>query len=134
MHSLDPGRPTFTVVQSWDSGGNESFPYGHFAGAVDILGLDVYPCAHVRAGCNFAEIDAAFAAAEAAGITNYWGILQAFEDDYYRLPTPEEVATQFDHWQNSHMSGYFVFSWNYLGTGLDGYPDVVREFARRNLR
>jgi hypothetical protein len=134
VHSLDPGRPTFTVVQAWDAGGRESFPYGHFARSVDILGLDVYPCARSKAACNFAEIDSAVAAADAAGISNYWAILQAFEDDYYRMPTPDEIAAQFEHWRRSRMSGYFVFSWDYLGSKLDGRPDLVAQLARSNGR
>jgi hypothetical protein len=134
VHSLDPGRPTFTVIQAWDPGAHESFPYRHFAQAVDILGLDVYPCARNKQVCDFAQIDAAVAAAEAAGIKNYWGVLQAFEDDYYRMPTPAEIATQFEHWQRSRMSGYFVFSWDYLGSNLEAHPAVVSELARWNAR
>jgi len=132
VHALDASRPTFTVISAYDPGTRESYPYAHWAGTVDILGLDVYPCSFAR-GCDFADIDGAVAAAARAGISRYWGILQAFQDDYYRLPTPAELGAQFEHWNRSRMSGYLVFSWNYGAVSLDNQPTLVATLKQQNV-
>jgi hypothetical protein len=132
VHSLDPGRPTFTVIASYDPGNDESYPYGHWVGAVDILGLDIYPCNFVAQACDFADIDGAIAAAASAGIPAYWAVMQDFQDAYYRLPTPQELATEFDRWNASRMAGYFVFSWNYGAVHLDSQPSNVSTLAQEN--
>ena len=131
VHSLDPGRPTFTVIQAYDSTSGESYPYRYWAGTVDILGLDVYPCSFER-GCDFSEIDGAIAAADQAGIPQYWAVIQVFQDDYYLLPRPEDLAAQFDHWNKSRMSGYFVFSWNFGAVSLDNEPASLAVLKARN--
>jgi hypothetical protein len=131
VHTLDPGRPTFTVIQAWDEKTQESFPYQYWAGTVDILGLDVYPCTFAN-GCDFSEIDGAIAAAARYGITRYWAVIQDFQDSYYRLPTPPEVATQFDHWNRSRMSGYVIFSWNFGAVSLDTQPANLAVLKARN--
>jgi hypothetical protein len=132
VHSLDPGRPTFTVIQAWDPIARESYPYGHWAGTVDILGLDIYPCTLSSPTCDFAQIDAAVAAAAAAGVTRYWAVLQDFQDDYYRLPSPSEIAGQFERWNRSRMDGYLVFSWDYGTFVLDSQCGHTAELSRQN--
>jgi hypothetical protein len=132
VHSLDPGRPTFTVIQAWDPAARESYPYGHWARSVDILGLDVYPCTLSSATCDFTQIDAAIAAADAAGVSKYWAVMQDFQDDYYRLPTPVEITAQFDRWNRSRMAGYLVFSWDFGTYNLDSQPSNVAELSRQN--
>lgn len=130
VHALDPGSQTFTVIQASENG--VSHDYAPWAGAVDIIGFDVYPCVRSSSMCNFNAIDAAIAAIKAAGIRRYWAIVQDFQDCYYRLPTPSEIAAQFDRWARSDMGGYFVFSWNYqpansacAGAALDGRADNI---------
>ena len=108
LHALDPGSQTFTVIQASENG--VSHDYAPWGGAVDIIGFDVYPCVRSSSMCNFNAIDAAIAAIKAAGIRRYWAIVQDFQDCYYRLPTPAEMAAQFDRWATSNMAGYFVFS------------------------
>ncbi len=139
VHSLDPGSTTFTVIQASENG--VSHDYAPWAGAVDVIGFDVYPCARGAATCNFGLIDSAAQAIRAAGITRYWAIVQDFQDCYYRLPTPQELATQFDYWSRSDMSGYFVFSWNYqpadpkcVGANLGAHPDNIAQLKNENLR
>lgn len=41
IESLDRGATTYVVIPTWD--GREAFPYEHFAGTTDVMGLDVYP-------------------------------------------------------------------------------------------
>ena len=139
IHALDPGSLTFTVIQAYENG--VSRDYAPWAGVVDILGFDVYPCARTSPTCTFGDIDQAVASIDKAGIKRYWGIVQDFQDCYYRLPAPKEIAGQFDRWARSDMSGYLVFSWSYVtadtscgGTSLESKPDNVAQLKYENFR
>jgi acid phosphatase len=139
VHALDPGSTTFTVIQAYENG--ISFDYAPWAGVVDVIGFDVYPCHKSSSTCSFADIDRAIAAIRKAGITRYWAIVQDFQDCYYRLPTPSEIGGQFDRWAGSGMSGYLVFSWNYrpadpscIGTTLETQPDNIAKLRYENSR
>jgi hypothetical protein len=130
VHSIDPDHPTLTVLQVNDHGNR--FDYAPWRGSVDILGLDVYPCNHTESTCDFSKIDTAVAAAVHAGVTRYWAVIQDFQDSFYRVPTPEEIRTEFDHWDRSGMSGYFVFSWEWKGFSLDTLPDNMAQLKLEN--
>jgi hypothetical protein len=137
VHSLDPGSTTFTVIQASENG--VAHDYAPWAGVVDVIGFDVYPCARAKTTCDFGLIDAAVNAIEAAGIKRYWAVVQDFQDCYYRLPTSQELRGQFDHWARSNMGGYFVFSWNYqpadsrcVGATLGSHPENVAELKYEN--
>ena len=139
IHSLDPGSTTFTVIQQSENGTVRN--YAPWAGSVDVIGFDIYPCSKASSTCNFTAIDAAIAAIYSAGIKRFWAIPQDFQDCYYRLPTPQELGMQFDHWAKSSMSGYLVFSWNYqaqdpkcVGTNLESHPDNVAALKAVNSR
>ena len=139
VHSLDPGSKTFTVIQQYE--GTIARNYAPWAGAVDILGFDIYPCNKAQSTCDLAAIDSAIKSISAAGITSYWAVVQDFQDCYYRLPTPQELGSEFDRWAGSGMSGYFVFSWNYqsndpscAGTSLDTHPENVATLKIENAR
>jgi hypothetical protein len=131
VRSIDPNHPTFTVLQVNDHGNR--FDYAPWRGTVDILGLDVYPCNHVDGTCDFSKIDDAVAAAKQQGIIRFWAVVQDFQDSFYRVPTPGELRTEFEHWDLSGMSGYFVFSWSWKGLSLDTLPDNVAELKQENL-
>ncbi len=130
VHQIAPGQPTLTVISAFDSG--KSYPYAIWKGTTDILGFDIYPCRQGVTGCSFDRIDAAIEAIRAAGIDRYWAVIQAFEDSYYRLPTPEELHEEFQHWRRSDMSGYLVFSWNYLNVNLEDRHEVVDQLRAEN--
>ncbi len=132
IHSIDSGTPTYTVIAAWDEGANEEFPYGHWVGAADILGLDIYPCVRGDPVCDFGLIDRATAKAAQVGVRRYYGVIQAFQDDYYRLPTPAELHEEFAHWRPSRMEGYLVFSWNYAGSSLEAHPDLLLRLGQEN--
>ncbi|MGH7760786.1 MAG: hypothetical protein ACREOY_05145 [Candidatus Dormibacteraceae bacterium] len=139
VHSLDPGSTTFTVIQAYENG--ITYDYKPWAGVVDVVGFDVYPCAKSSSTCDFAAIDAAIAAIQKAGIDRYWAIVQDFQDCYYRLPTAAEIGAQFDRWAGSDMSGYLVFSWNYqptdkscIGTNLESHPENLARLELENSR
>jgi hypothetical protein len=104
VKSIDPRPPTFLV----------SYKPGQlklFAGKVDVLGLDRYPCS-IAEGCDYSRIDAQAAEADRLGV-RYWGVVQAYGDDFYKAPTPEELHEQFVHWRATRMEGYLVFAWRY---------------------
>jgi hypothetical protein len=104
VKSIDPGPPTFLVTYKIDQ-------FKLFAGTVDILGLDTYPCS-IENGCEYAKIDQQAAEADRLGI-RYWGVIQAWGDDWYKLPTPDELHQEFEHWRATNMEGYLVFAWRY---------------------
>src|SRR5215211_44400 len=104
VKSIDPGPPTFLVTYKIDQ-------FELFAHTVDVLGLDVYPCS-IEGGCDYTKIDVQAAQADHLGV-RYWGVLQAFGDDWYKLPTPDELHRQFVHWRATKMEGYLVFAWRY---------------------
>lgn len=133
IHGLDPGKPTYTVIATWD--GVDAYPYRHWVGATDIMGLDVYPCRYNSPTCSFGMIDKAVASAAAAGVPRYWAVVQAFGDGYYRMPTGAEIAEQLRRWNASRMEGYFVYHWSqqasWMVDWLAKHPtvvDVVRRF------
>ncbi|MFI5091749.1 MAG: hypothetical protein ACHP7P_17070, partial [Terriglobales bacterium] len=139
IHALAPGSLTFTVIQAYENG--ISHDYSPWAGVVDIVGFDVYPCARASTTCTFGDIDQAVASIDKAGITRYWAVVQDFQDCYYRLPTAQEIAGQFDRWSRSDMSGYLVFSWNYApadpscgGTSLESHPENIAQLTLENSR
>jgi hypothetical protein len=104
VKSLDPGPPTLLVIHKpeWLS---------QFAGKADVLGLDKYPCS-IKNGCDYSKIDAQAAEADRLGV-RYWGVIQAYGDDWYKVPTANELHQQFDHWRATKMEGYLVFAWRY---------------------
>ncbi|TMD09802.1 MAG: hypothetical protein E6J01_00705 [Chloroflexi bacterium] len=131
VRSIDPEHPTFTVLQVSDHGNR--FAYAPWLGTVDIVGLDVYPCNHTESTCDLSKIDDAVAAARQQGLTRFWAVVQDFQDGFYRIPTPDELRLEFEHWDRSSMSGYFVFSWDYKGLSLDTLPDNVAQLKLENL-
>jgi len=127
VKSLDPSRPTFAVIQPHFP----ENPYAPYVGAVDIIGVDRYPCSWA-AGCVYAKIDETLGLLEAAKVPRYWAIVQAFADSYYRWPTVEELHEEFRHWRASRMEGYIVFSWAYSGDTLANHPDLVTALMAEN--
>lgn len=109
IESLDPDTPTYVTVPTWD--GKEGFPYEHFAGTTDIMGLVVYPCLDKSEQCWFTMIDRAITEADRDDVGRYWAVLQNFDTDWYRMPSSEELQGQFRRWAQSRMSGYFVYQW-----------------------
>jgi hypothetical protein len=139
VHQLDPSGRTFTVIQAFEN--NVNHDYAPWAGTVDVLGFDVYPCARASSTCDFSAIDSAVTDIRRAGITSYWAVLEDFQDCYYRLPTAAELRGQFDHWAKSDMAGYLVFSWNYqssdktcAGTSLDLHPENIAVLKSENAQ
>lgn len=106
VKGLDPDTPTFVTLTTWD--GVEEYPFGYWAGTADIFGLVVYPCFQGR--CDFSMIDTAVAEADAAGLGDYWAIVQDFSTAWYDLPAPAAVDAQLAAWAESRMTGYAVYA------------------------
>src|SRR3954451_9917178 len=104
VKSIDPGPPTFLVSYKPDQ-------LKLFAGKVDVLGLDNYPCS-IKNGCDYSKIDTQAAEADRLGV-RYWGVVQAHGDDWYKVPTPDELHQEFVHWRATKTEGYLVFAWRY---------------------
>jgi hypothetical protein len=104
VKSLDPRPPTFLVSYRREQ-------LKLFAGTVDVLGLDNYPCS-IKHGCDYSKIDAQAAEADRLGV-RYWGVIQAYGDDWYKVPTRAELHREFEHWRATNMDGYLVFAWRY---------------------
>jgi hypothetical protein len=104
VKSIDSGPPTLLVSYKPDQ-------FKLFGGAVDVIGLDRYPCTRAG-GCDYSRIDAEAAAADRLGV-RYWGVIQAYGDDFYKAPTPPELHQEFLHWRRTRMEGYLVFAWRY---------------------
>jgi hypothetical protein len=120
-------RPTFIVIYQ-----NEQLK--RFAGTVDVLALDKYPCSH-KFGCDYSKIDRMAAKADRLGV-RYWGVIQAHGDEWYRLPTPEELHQEFVHWRATNMEGYLVFSWAWPPDDptlwLANHPELQQQLALEN--
>ena len=69
-----------------------------------------------------------------AGVTQYWPVIQAFEDAYYRLPTGAELSEQFRRWRTSQMTGYLLFSWYYGSESLDQHSELQSVLRVENAR
>ena len=71
---------------------------------------------------------------EEAHVPRYWGVLQAFTDSWYRMPTVEELGEEFRLWRASRMEGYLVFSWAWRGETLERHPDLIERLRLENGR
>jgi hypothetical protein len=129
VKSIDRGRPTFLVMYKLDQ-------LELFAGTVDVIGLDTYPCTLER-GCDFEKIDAQADLADRLGI-RYWGVIQAFGDDWYKLPTRDELHREFTHWRATNMEGYLVFAWRHpdgmRSLWLANHPGLQAQLAVENAQ
>jgi hypothetical protein len=129
VKSIDPGPPTFLVTYRIDQ-------IKLFAGTVDVIGLDGYPCS-IAHGCDFSKIEGQAAVADRLGI-RYWGVIQAFGDDWYKLPTADELHQQFVHWWGTKMEGYLVFAWHHpdgmRSLWLANHPRMQNQLAEDNAR
>jgi hypothetical protein len=127
VKSIDPQPPTLLVTYRVDQ-------LRLFAGTVDVIGLDHYPCS-LEHGCDYSVIDQEAAAADQLGI-RYWGVIQAAGDDYYKLPTPQELHEEFVHWEATTMQGYLVFAWHWPpyrpSLWLAHHPELLTQLAHEN--
>jgi hypothetical protein len=127
VHSIDPGPPTFVLIEPR---ANEN-PYAPYVGTTDIIGADRYPCSY-KDGCVMSLIDDTIALLEDAHAPRYWASLQAFADSTHRMPTPDELREEFRRWGASRADGVLAFSWNFGTDTLDNHPELVAVLTEEN--
>jgi hypothetical protein len=129
VKSIDPAATTFLVTYKIEQ-------FRLFAGTVDILGLDKYPCS-ISHGCDYSKIDAEAAEADRLGV-RYWGVIQAHGDSWYKVPTVDELHQEFEHWRQTNMEGYLVFAWRFPDdmpeNWLANHPELQAQLAVENAR
>jgi hypothetical protein len=117
VHRLAPGAFTYEVVA-------EPGNFTAFARATDVLGADPYPCP--RGGrCDWSQIPRYIAALNAAHVSRYWAVLQAFSDHAWRFPTPAELLRMIRQWEQSDWQGEQTFAWSYAGRSLARHPALL---------
>jgi hypothetical protein len=129
VRSLDPKALTFVVIEPHSPGN----PYAEYVGTVDVIAADGYPCSH-KNGCVMTKIDDQIRLLEEAHVPRYWGVVQAFADSWYRMPTAEELREEFRRWRSSRMEGWLVFSWTYGTDTLERHADLVDVLRAENGR
>jgi hypothetical protein len=114
---------------------NRSLDVGAFANATDVMILSTYPCSRVN-GCVLSKVDMALSAARAANVKHPWAAPQSFGDDYYRVPTPEELQAIIDRWRAGGVQGFFTYTWNCCGDPetLANHPELWDTWRRENGR
>jgi phosphatidylinositol-3-phosphatase len=128
IHNIDPTKFTVVVLNGHDPGPQGLGQFPAWAGTTDFQAIDPYPCYQGQSTCDFGQIDAAVAAADAAGLS-YWGVIQAFSDSTWRMPTDSEEQTILEHWCTSNWEGAMTFAWDYGKTPIPaGVLDVLGSF------
>jgi hypothetical protein len=126
VKSIDPTASTAIAE-------NRSADVTAFANATDVMVLSTYPCSYVG-GCVLSKIDDALAAARAAGVKHPWAAPQSFGDDYYRIPSPQELQAIVDRWKAGRVQGFFTYTWNCCGDPetLANHPELWDTWRREN--
>jgi hypothetical protein len=153
IHSIDPNAKTLVVIDGNSGRAGGLAPYTldeipKWKGTTDIVGINAYIC---RQGepCEYGWIDKIGAAAKAAGL-NFWGQIQAFGEPpgqgfdmctdsacgKPRLPSPDELHQEFNHWRATDMSAYLVFEWRWPSADsslwLANHPELQSQLATEN--
>jgi hypothetical protein len=137
IHQHDPTGKTWVAIDQFNDPNMAHWPGPGIwlQGAVDILAFDVYPC-QPGSPCRYDMIDGAVRRIHAAGVEDWQFILQDFQNEEFRWPTPDEVREQFRHWQGHGASGYWVFAWDYQRgnvTRRSGNLDALRWINSQSL-
>ena len=128
VKSIDPTARTAIAE-------NEAESFATLANTTDVMILSIYPCSHPR-GCVLSKIDAAMNAVRAAGVEHPWAAPQSFGDDYYRVPSPEELRAIIDRWRAKGVEGFFTYTWNCCGDPetLANHPELWGTWKNENGR
>jgi len=104
-----------------------------FANATDVMILSIYPCSHLN-GCVLSKIDDALSTARTANVKHPWAAPQSFGDDYYRVPTAQELQAIIDRWKAGGVEGFFTYTWNCCGDQetLANHPELWDTWWREN--
>lgn len=114
---------------------NKAGAFATLANTTDVMILSIYPCSHSR-GCVLSKIDAAMNAVRAAEVKHPWGAPQSFGDDYYRVPSRQELQAIIDRWRAAGVEGFFTYTWNCCGDPetLANHPELWDTWRQENGR
>ena len=124
VHRVAPGHFTYEVL-------TEPGTFADFAAATDVMGVDPYPC-RVDRPCDWKLIPRFVAALRAAHVRHYWGVLQAFAYEPWRLPTADELRRMVEQWSQTCWEGEQTFAWTYQGYSLAQHPRLLAVLAELN--
>jgi hypothetical protein len=126
VKTIDPTATTAIAENRHES-------FAPLANTTDVMIISVYPCSRPR-GCVLSKIDAAMSAIRAAKVEHPWAAPQSFGDEYYRVPTPEELQAIVDRWRAAGAEGFFTYTWNCCGDPetLANHPELWRAWRREN--
>ena len=89
---------------------NEVEAFDELANTTDVLVIVSYPCSH-EDGCVYDKVDDDVQAAKEAGVPRFWGAIQAFGEEYYKMPNNAETRELFRTWNRTGMGGYMAYIW-----------------------
>lgn len=148
IHKKDPGTKTFIILMNMSSSSNPSYTntYNSTNSAVDLYGLDPYPCRTELKGCDYTYITKAVAAAKSSGIplANIVPVYQTFglgswTDDgggQYAVPTAAQEQQILSNWATTvpHPVFDYAYSWGKQNgdTSLSSLLDLQQIFSIHN--
>jgi hypothetical protein len=144
IHANVPGAKTFIVMMNLGTDAAPSYDgsYNPANTGIDLYGLDPYPCQPTNNGCDYGELAASVAAAQAWGIpeTAIVPVYQAFGGGGYAswtLPTAAQERTIVTTWASLVPKPAFdyVYAWGSQqnDTALAQSPDLQAVFAAHDF-
>jgi hypothetical protein len=122
VKSLDPSVPTLITE-------NRREDFAAVGRIADVFGPIRYPCSY-SSGCVPSKITETIAAVNAAGIKNWWGVVQSFHEPsggYYRAPNATELQQIIAAWKSDPgIDGLMAYTWGESCCGDDiGLRDLT---------
>jgi hypothetical protein len=105
---------------------NRMEDFANLARSTDLFAAIKYPCSNAK-GCVLSKIDEAVAAVNAAGITNWWAVVQSFREPaggYYRAPDATQLRQIMSRWEAGRPDGMAAYAW---GDGCCGDDVGLRD-------
>lgn len=100
---------------------NRTEAFDELANTTDVMVIVSYPCSQDD-GCVYSKIAEDVRAAKNAGVRRFWGAIQAFGEEYYKLPSPGQTRELFRRWKRAGVRGYLAYIWR-----SDGEDEVLED-------
>jgi hypothetical protein len=122
VKSLDASVPTLITE-------NRREDFAAVGRIADVFGPIRYPCSY-SSGCVPSKVTETITAVNAAGITNWWGVVQTFREPsggYYRAPNASELQQIIAAWKSDPgIDGLMAYAWGESCCGDDiGLRDLT---------
>jgi hypothetical protein len=129
VRELAPDAPTLITLDT-----TQTEHYAAWRGSADLFALVVYPCT-VADGCESGRITSEVAAARDAGLDELIGVVQAFGNDWAKMPSPDEIDDIMQEWTGAGISRVIYYAYSgHEPHRIDNTPAVhqrIREWNRR---